>query len=169
MKRLTVLALPFLALSQFASAICPLCTVAVGAGVGILRAYGIDDTVSGIWYGALVLSSILWAIDWLEKHDKKFKHYKWTIATAFLVLFIAPLYWPLNLFASEPQTLFGINKFIVGTGLGFVVFYLGMWFDQYVRKLNNGRVLFFYQKVVLPVALLIVASAILWLVLGIIG
>jgi hypothetical protein len=169
MRTKAALALPFLALAQFASAICPVCTIAVGAGLGILRSYGVDDAVTGIWYGALVLSSILWAIDWLQRQNKTFRHYKWATAAVFLVLFIAPLYWPFNLFASEPQTLFGINKFIFGTALGIVIFQLGTWFDRYVRRLNNGKILFYYQKVVFPVAFLSVASVILWLALGIAG
>jgi hypothetical protein len=169
MRRLAILAVPFLALTQFASAFCPLCVVAVGAGVGILRSYGVDDAISGIWYGAFVLACILWAIDWVEKHDRKFRHYKWVTAAVSLVLFIAPLYWPFNLFGSETQTLFGINKFIVGIGLGFVIFYLGLLFDRYIRRLNDGKILFYYQKVVFPVALLSVASVITWLILGITG
>src|SRR3989344_1899336 len=52
-------------------AVCPICTVAVGAGLGLSRWLGIDDAVSSIWIGGLILSMSFWAIDWLNK--KKFK------------------------------------------------------------------------------------------------
>ncbi len=34
-----------------AQAICPICTIAVGAGVGFSRYLGIDDTIAGLWIG----------------------------------------------------------------------------------------------------------------------
>ena len=40
-------------------AICPLCVVAVGAGLGLSRWLGVDDVVSSIWIGALLVSMIL--------------------------------------------------------------------------------------------------------------
>ena len=35
-----------------AKAICPVCTVAVGAGIGLSRWLGIDDSITGLWIGA---------------------------------------------------------------------------------------------------------------------
>lgn len=32
-----------------ALAVCPICTVAVGAGVGLSRCLGIDDSITGLW------------------------------------------------------------------------------------------------------------------------
>ncbi|MCX6758247.1 MAG: hypothetical protein NTX14_00895, partial [Candidatus Nealsonbacteria bacterium] len=48
-----------------ALAVCPICTVAVGAGLGLSRWFGIDDSISGLWIGGLIVSFILWTIDWL--------------------------------------------------------------------------------------------------------
>jgi len=48
-------------------AVCPICTVAVGAGLGISRWLGIDDSVTGLWIGGLILSSGLWLADWIGK------------------------------------------------------------------------------------------------------
>jgi hypothetical protein len=39
--------------AETASAICPLCTIAVGAGVGLSRWIGVDDAVTGLWIGGL--------------------------------------------------------------------------------------------------------------------
>ena len=39
--------------SRVAHAVCPVCTVAVGAGLGLAEWLGIDDSISGLWIGAL--------------------------------------------------------------------------------------------------------------------
>jgi len=49
-----------------AKAVCPVCTVAVGAGLGFSRYLGIDDTISGIWIGGLMVSISFWTIDWMK-------------------------------------------------------------------------------------------------------
>lgn len=49
-----------------AYAICPLCTVAVGAGVGVSRSLGIDDVIVGLWIGGLLVSSSMWLFEWLK-------------------------------------------------------------------------------------------------------
>src|SRR3989344_4306223 len=58
-------------------AVCPVCTVAVVAGLGVSRTLGIDDVVTSIWIGGLILSMAFWTIDWIEKskwRDKIYKH-----------------------------------------------------------------------------------------------
>lgn len=55
-----------------AYAICPICTIAVGAGVGLSRWLGVDDTISGIWIGGLAISSIWWTINWLNSKHIRF-------------------------------------------------------------------------------------------------
>src|SRR3989304_8183686 len=54
-----------------AEAVCPVCTIAVGAGLGISRALGIDDAVTSVWIGGLILSMSFWFIDWIGKKRKK--------------------------------------------------------------------------------------------------
>ncbi|MBU2577676.1 hypothetical protein KKA69_02480 [Patescibacteria group bacterium] len=41
-------------------AVYPVCTITVGAGLGISRWLGIDDSIPGLWIGGLILSSGLW-------------------------------------------------------------------------------------------------------------
>lgn len=41
-----------LGLTAKAQAVCPVCTVAVGTGVGLSRWLGVDDTITGLWLGA---------------------------------------------------------------------------------------------------------------------
>ena len=51
--------------SKQALAVCPVCTIAVGVGLGISRWLGIDDTVTGVWVGGLIVSSGLWMGNWI--------------------------------------------------------------------------------------------------------
>ena len=55
-------------------AVCPVCTVAVAAGLGISRWIGIDDAVTGVWVGGLILSSGLWMADWIKKRSWKIQY-----------------------------------------------------------------------------------------------
>ena len=43
-----------------ADAVCPVCTVAVGAGLEGMRLLGVDDVITGIWAGGLTLSLFFW-------------------------------------------------------------------------------------------------------------
>ena len=152
--------------SMEASAVCPICTVAVGVGVGILRSYGVDDVISGLWYGGLIVSSILWMIDWLEKRGRKFANMHEIVAISFILLFVLPLY-PMKLIGMEGNVLFGVDRLLVGIILGMVVFILSVLSDRYLRTLNNDKRVFPGQKVVIPLTYLIVSSVIMWLVIGI--
>jgi len=68
---LFILLFSFLIFDQ-TRAFCPVCTVAVGAGVGLCRYLGIDDLISGAWIGGLLMSLTLWTIEWLNKKKIKF-------------------------------------------------------------------------------------------------
>ena len=54
-----------------AAAVCPVCTVAVGAGLESARLLGVDDVITGIWAGGLTLSLFFWTAGWLKKHNVK--------------------------------------------------------------------------------------------------
>ena len=58
----------FMSLTSQAHAFCPVCTVAVGTGVTFSRYLGVDDVISGVWIGGLILSSALWLKDILKKN-----------------------------------------------------------------------------------------------------
>ncbi|MBU2028952.1 hypothetical protein KJ761_03645, partial [Patescibacteria group bacterium] len=69
-------------------AICPVCTIAVGAGVGFTRYLGIDDTISGLWIGGLTVSIIMWTINWLNKKNIHFKGRKIITTLGYYLLIV---------------------------------------------------------------------------------
>ena len=146
-----------------AQAFCPVCTIAVGAGVGLSRWLGIDDTITGVWIGALTVSMIMWTINWLKKKNYIFKGYKIIIALVFYGLIIIPLYYT-DLAGHPFNTLWGFDKLVLSIGLGSLVFlFTGLWYE-YLKKKNNDHAYFPYQKVVMPVSSAIILSIIFYFI-----
>ncbi|MEM5801073.1 MAG: hypothetical protein QW474_03035 [Candidatus Aenigmatarchaeota archaeon] len=150
------------------AAVCPLCTVAVGVGVGLTRYFGIDDLITGTWIGALIISSSLWIIDWFEKKKIKFFAMKQIVIASFYLIVLLPLYF--SGFIGHPgNTILGVDKILLGCLLGTMTFIKAILADKYLRKLNKNKVLFPYQKVVIPIVFLIISSIIIYLLLGILS
>lgn len=147
----------FLTITTPVQAVCPVCTVAVGAGLGISRWIGIDDSVTGIWIGGLILSSGLWLADWINKKSWKIPYKKIVSVGLFFLFVIPPLYWG-KIIGLPNNTLWGVDKILLGTIIGSTVFLLGVWLDKWLRTTNTGKVYIYYQKVIIPVLLLSIAS-----------
>ena len=161
--------IPLLALLAFlifpgqAHAVCPVCTVAVAAGLGISRWIGIDDSVTGIWIGGLILSSGLWLADWIGKKSWKVPQKEIISVVLFYLFVIPPLYWA-KMVGLVGNTLWGIDKVILGTVVGSVLFMGGVWLDKWLRNTNEGKVYVYFQKVIAPVFLLTLGSFVLYLI-----
>ncbi len=177
-KILLFLAIILFAAVPLAHAVCPVCTVAVGAGLGLAEWLGIDDTISGLWIGALIVSMSLWTINWLnaksstlrnsdsgavgrEKSNFGKKIRDIFIFLIYYAIVILPLYWkgkighPLN-------RLCGIDKLLFGIILGSFLFAVGVIFHNYLRKRNGNISYFKGQKIVFGIAPLIITSIILY-------
>lgn len=124
---------------------CPVCTVAVAGGLGLSRWLGIDDTISGLWIGALILSISFWLSRWLEKKFHLSKSQVLLIVVIYLLVFI-----PLNWFIE-------IKKLIIGSTVGSIVFLLALRLDKKIRQ-AKGKQLINYQKIVIPLCCLSLAS-----------
>lgn len=164
------LILPILLLSSLfifptqVRAVCPVCTVAVAGGIGISRYLGIDDTVTGLWIGGFIISSALWFSDWLRKKHIHFKYQDLTSVLVFYLLVIVPL--KLTGFMGHPANLLlGIDKILLGSFVGSLLFLISVQLDKFLRSKNNGKVYVYYQKVILPVLILSISSLLLVLVL----
>ncbi len=144
-----------------AKAVCPVCTVAVGAGVGFSRWLGIDDTVSGLWIGGLTVSMIIWTINWLKKKNINFKWRAGLIFAGYYLLIVVPLYFT-GIIGHPFNRLWGIDKIILGVAFGSVFFYLGDILYDYLKKKNGGHAHFPFEKVVMPIAPLILLSALFY-------
>lgn len=143
-------------------AVCPVCTVAVGAGLGISRWLGIDDVVTSLWIGGLLMSSSLWLASWIKNRpqisQKIFLPTFASIISMYLLVFI-PLYLNGNL-NLVGNVLWGVDKIVFGTSLGTGLFLLAVATDKILRLFNQGKVFIYYQKVLIPLFYLLFASLI---------
>jgi len=147
-----------------AYAICPVCTIAVCAGLGIFAKLGIDDLISGAWIGAFIVSTVFWAIEFLDKKQIHFKFRKIIVAVLMYLLILIPL--RLKGFLGHPLNKFcGIDKLFFGIGSGSIVFILSLWVDNLLRKKNKRRSFFPFQKVVIPISFLLILSLIFYLII----
>jgi hypothetical protein len=176
-KILAITVATFLILPKITLAFCPVCTVAVGAGVGLAEWLGIDDLISGLWIGALVVSISIWTINWLKVRlwgipatllpegksrtlTNKQSILSILIFVAYYAIIIFPLYWkgfighPLNKFC-------GVDKLLFGIILGSMLFSAGLITHSYLRQKNGGKSYFKGQKIVFAVAPLVIASLVL--------
>lgn len=162
MRKEIFILLALLVSPSIALAICPVCTVAVAGGVELSRWLCVDDTISGIWVGALILSSALWFLSWLDSKDIKFKFRRILVLGLFYSIVILPLYWT-ELISFSCNLFFGTDKLLLGIISGSIVFSVGFEFHKLLKKKNNNKVYFSYQKVVIPLLFLIISSMIFYI------
>jgi hypothetical protein len=159
---LSILAVSFL-FAKKTLAVCPICTIAVGAGVGFSRWLGIDDTITGLWIGGLIVSLISWTESWLEKKNIRFKGRIFVNVLFYYALAIIPLYYS-GIIGHPLNTLyfFGLDKLLFGIIVGSISFWFGANWYFYLKEKNNGHAHFPFQKVVMPISPLILLSIIFY-------
>lgn len=158
-----LMSLGLLLRASVASAICPVCAIAIGAGVGLAQWLGVDDTISGIWIGGLTVTMIIWTINWLNNKHWIFKGYKSTMVLAYYLLIVAPLYY-MGLIGHPYNMLWGIDKLLMGIIIGSLAFLWSVKFYEYLKKKNHGHAHFPFEKVVLPVVTLLIFSLLFYLI-----
>ncbi len=144
-------------------AICPVCTLGVVTGVGLSRWLGIDDSISGLWIGGLIVSMITWTISFFDSKKIFFRGRNIITIAGYYLLIIFPLYsmnimgHPLNTFCNC-----GIDKLLIGIVSGSISFWFGAIWYFYLKEKNNGHAYFPFQKVVMPISPLIILSIIFY-------
>lgn len=144
-------------------AVCPVCTVAVGAGIGLSRWLGIDDTITGLWIGGLTVSLIMWTINWFDKKNIIFKFRKIITSAGYYLIIVAPLYW-MGIMGHIYNKIWGIDKLLLGIIIGSIVFLNSSLWYQSSKKKNGNKAYFPFQKVAMPVGFLAVFSAIFYFI-----
>jgi hypothetical protein len=162
MKRSIAVSLALFASNKI-NAVCPICTIAVGAGVGFSRWLGIDDTISGLWIGGLTASLISWTVNFLTRHNIKFIFRKLLVTVAYLAIIIFPMYYK-KMIGDPMNKLWGVDKILLGMVIGIIVFTISCFIYNYLKKRNDNRTYFPFLKILMPVGSLIVFSFIFYLI-----
>lgn len=145
------------ALPAYANPACAVCTVAVAAGLEIARKLGVDDGVIAVWAGALLALIGYWTILWFDKKGWKF----WG-RNLFLMLLsfsmIGAVYIKDLVYTPKPILIFYLDPFLFCGIIGALLLIYSSVFYQWMKKNNGGHAHFPFEKVVLPVVALIIAS-----------
>lgn len=150
-----------------AHAFCPVCTVAVGAGLEGARVLGVDDVITGLWAGGLMLSLAAWTENYMADHGIKNKFLyllNYVVYYGLLALiYVLPVGHPTLRF--NATTMWGIDSFLLGVIVGSVVFWsAGKWYQK-IKAKNGGHAWFPFQKVVWPVGALLIVTFVFWLII----
>jgi hypothetical protein len=149
-------------------AVCPICTIAVGAGVGIAEEFGVDDVVIGLWIGGLTISLIFWTLDWLKRKKIESVWAEPLIIFLYFFMVVVPLFFIKTngypIIGKELNKFWGVDKMLLGILIGSILFFSGARLYEYLKKRNGGRANFPYQKVVMPIAPLAIASIIFYFI-----
>jgi hypothetical protein len=146
-----------------AKAQCQVCTIAVIGGVGLARWLKIDDSITGLWIGGLLVSVSIWTINWLKNKKWDFVYMNYVVPVLYYVTVIIPLYY-YKIVGHPSNVLWGNDKLILGTAIGSIFFFAATLSYEEIKKKNKNHAQFPFQKVVLPVSTLIVLSGIMFLV-----
>lgn len=153
---------------QQAQAVCPVCTVAVCAGLGLSRWLKVDDLLSGVWVGGLLASSLSWLVNWLKTKRFYRKIYFYPLVILFYILTIYPLI--LGKIIGHPQNkicFFNriyIDRLMFGIIVGNISFMAGVILNNFLKTKNGRKSFFPFQKVVIPIALLVMTNFVLYLI-----
>ncbi|MDR3208245.1 MAG: hypothetical protein LBT45_00135 [Rickettsiales bacterium] len=160
MKKSRYLSLVSGLLFLFASsayAVCPVCTVAVGAGLEGARLLGVADAITGAWAGAFTLIMVFWTARYMSR--KGIENAIWYIFDLVVwYVLLAAVYFTPNVEYGK-NTVLGADQFLVGIVSGSVVFYAAEKWNHSLLHKNGGKSYFKFQKVVIPFCSLLLLSA----------
>ncbi len=150
-----------------AYAVCPVCTIAIGAGLEGMRMLGVKDVITGIWAGGLTVSLIGWTANYMRRRNVKGWFWYLLNAVVYIALLAGVYFFP----RANPivkwweNCMWGIDQFLLGSLVGAITFILmEIWYMR-IKRNNGGHALFPFQKVVMPFGGLVVMTVIFWLII----
>lgn len=140
----------------------------MGAGLALSRQLGIDDLMTSLWIGAVLMSVSMWTIDWAgkqkwwPKESNRQTMFKIAVFGSYYGVAALGLIWTKAWFVLG-NTLWGIDKIILGIVVGSLAFLaVEDWYQK--TKTKNGKAHFPFEKVVLPVVALVILSIIAYFI-----
>ena len=147
-----------LPLKAFANPACAVCTVAIGASVGIARKLGIEDSIVGLWAGALLTLLGYWTIIFFDKRNWHFfgRNFLLMLISVGMIGFIY-----ISEVSYQPRIIwqiFYLDPILFSSMLGMLIYIYSQKFYQWMKMKNDGHAHFPFEKVVLPLILLLLTS-----------
>lgn len=141
---------------------CPLCVAGAAAGVSLTRWVGVDDSITGVWIGALLGSIGLWFSTWLflkSKTVRAWKYKKVIKPLVYITVFGSTLwsFYQFKLIIRMSQ-IFGLDKLTFGMIAGAVLFY--------ALDLIKIKHYFPYQKIVIALGSMTILSFLIYILIN---
>ncbi len=146
-----------------AHAVCPVCTIAVGGALVLLERYGVDNIISGLWFGGLAVSVSFWTCNWLKKKDWLSGFTPSLVFIFYYTSIVVPLYMN-HMIGLQNKKFWGIDKIVLGMAIGSLFFYLGDLLYRKIKSRNNGKAWFPFQRVVMPILPLILLTIVFYFI-----
>ncbi len=152
---------------SIAHAVCPVCTIAIGAGLEGMRMLGVKDVITGIWAGGLTVSLIGWTANYMRRHNVT----GWFWYLLDIVVYVGLLAGVYFVPHGNPivkwweNCMWGMDQFLLGSLVGAVVFILMELWYMHIKRKNGGHALFPFQKVVMPFGGLVLMTLVFWLII----
>ena len=161
LKIITLIVSIFSSIKAFAGPACPVCMVTVGASLYLAEKSGVDKCVWGVWSGALLAIFGYFLIRYFNKKNWNFYKRDFILMTASVA---SILFMYLGALPYEPIIIgfLYIDSFLLSNIVGAIVFILGINLYDYLKKKNGGRAHFPFEKVVIPVLITFITSAIFY-------
>ena len=158
---LSLLLLVVFTFPALANPACAVCTLAVGASLELARYMGVDDSVVGMWSGALLALIGYWLIKWFDKKNWHFGGRDF-ILIASSVAMIGFMYVSRMEYRPYPILVFYLDPFLFSVIAGALVLVYSSIFYQWMKARNGGRAHYPFEKVVVPVVALILLNVVFY-------
>ena len=142
-------------LTSVAEAVCPVCTIAIGAGLESMRVLGVKDVLTGIWAGGLTVSLIGWTAGYMHKHNIKNPFWYLLNAVVYIALLAGVYFFPVE----NP-----VVKWWENCMWHMDQFLMELWYAR-IKRNNGGHALFPFQKVVMPFVGLLLMTGVFWAII----
>lgn len=133
---------------------CPVCVITVGGGLIIAKKLGIDDLLVSIWLSGLNTAIAFWIASSIKK---KIINNPIILSLGFYMLTLIYLFYTKQMNHLGNKFL-GVDKVFFGMTIGLLLSLGAIGIDKLLRKVNKNKVYFPYQKVVIPLVLLILTT-----------
>ena len=142
----------------FANPACPICTIAIGAGVGVAESLGVPTSVVGLWAGALLTLLGYWAIKFFDKRGWNFLGRNALLIGLSVAMIGFAYVGDIDYTPVWICDVLYIDPILFGAITGMILFILVEKLYEWMKRKNGGHAHFPFERVVLPVVVLALAS-----------
>ncbi len=154
---------------------CPLCTTGAAASLGVARYIGVDDSIAGLFLGALIVSTALWFNRWLKKRAN-YRFQETILVTISFLTFAVPFYYgglitDFEMVKVMPEHhamlglgFLGIDKLLTGMLFGSLAIWAAFALSDHIKN-KRGSVLWPYQGLSFMFIVLTILTLIFWIII----